>query len=440
MTATQNPPRVQTTPPGLPPQRSRSPLQLVVDVLASMKLTVVLLLFFGVLTFAGTLAQKDQGLFVVQRDYFESLFVRWDTGIELGGGLVLKIPLPGGYLILATLFVNLMVGGVARLRVQLRNAGILVAHLGIALLLIAGFVKMHYSYSGHVALYEARAGQGALTQTSSMVSFHDYELALLRQDGDRLYERTIAEADLQGARRGIVTIADPSLPFTVEVSNWLDNCRPTQKGPMFQVQVPVVTDAAGVGAFLREEAVVPERERNLAGCYVKVTERVGRREHDGIVWGADFRPYDDKRFPFSFEVGGTTWGLDLRRVTWELPFQVRLDRFEKSDHPGTMTPKDFSSWVTVKDGNGERPAHIYMNNPLRRDGYVFFQTNWGPQPNSGQQGPPWFSVFEVAHNPSDDWPKYASYVILVGLLAHFLNKLIRYLRSTGHRANLPELS
>jgi hypothetical protein len=74
-----------------------------------------------------------------------------------------------------------------------------------------------------------------------------------------------------------------------------------------------------------------------------------------------------------------------------------------------------------------------MNQPLRKDGYVFFQTDWGPKPGSAMRGPPWYSVFEVAKNPSAAWPKYASYVILAGLLVHFLMKLVRFLNSVAYR-------
>ena len=81
-----------------------------------------------------------------------------------------------------------------------------------------------------------------------------------------------------------------------------------------------------------------------------------------------------------------------------------------------------------------------MNHPLRSHDHVFFQTNWGPQPGSGRRGPPWYSVFEVAKNPSDAWPKYASYVVLAGLLVHFLLKLFRYLQSSTHRAAVGETS
>ncbi|HEU4417653.1 MAG TPA: cytochrome c biogenesis protein ResB [Planctomycetota bacterium] len=406
--------------------------QTVLELCSSLKVTVVLLLAFGVLTFAGTVAQTKLGLFVAQRDFFESFWVVWDTEVPFGRDLTLRIPWPGGYSIMLALFVNLVVGGIVRHRWHWRNAGILVTHLGIALLLIAGFVKLHFSYAGHVALYEG-------DQASTMSSVHDYELALLRLDGDSIVERTVASTQFEPGARGPggVTVTADDLPFTIVVSNWLDNCEPRQKGPMVEARLPVVTDAAGAGHFLEQKDVDPERERNIAGCYVRIVERVGRKEHQTILRASDFGP---NRRPYTFRIDGVTWGLDLRRILWDLPFPIRLDKFQKTDHPGTITPRDFSSWVTVFDGDVERKVHIYMNHPLRSHDHVFFQTSWGPQDRGVPLGPPWYSVFEVAKNPSDDWPKYASYVVFAGLLLHFTAKLLRYLQSSTRKASLPEMS
>ena len=87
------------------------PLGTLIDVFASMRLSVWILLLFGLLTWAGTLAQKTLGLFVVQRDFFESFFVVWETGWRLGDSFSIRVPMPGGYLLMLLLFVNLMVGG-----------------------------------------------------------------------------------------------------------------------------------------------------------------------------------------------------------------------------------------------------------------------------------------------------------------------------------------
>ena len=95
-----------------------------------------------------------------------------------------------------------------------------------------------------------------------------------------------------------------------------------------------------------------------------------------------------------------------------------------------MTAADYRSFVQIPE-EGDREVQIYMNTPLRKDGYVVYQTSWGPAPTPGSPGgPPYYSVFEVAENPSDKWPEYSCWVIAVGLLIHFTMKLTKFLGSS----------
>ncbi len=67
-----------------------------------------------------------------------------------------------------------------------------------------------------------------------------------------------------------------------------------------------------------------------------------------------------------------------------------------------------------------------MNKPLRRDGYVLFQSSWGPSdagPNDRL-----FSVFSVVKNPADQWPLIACLITTLGMSIHFGRKLFRYAR------------
>jgi len=416
--------------------------------LASMKLAVVILVLLGLLTWLGTLAQIEDGLWKVQKSYFESWFVIADLELSWWGrpiwpdadgkGFALRVPLPGAYPLMALLFVNLMVGGIMRMRWSARNLGVLVVHVGIALLLIAGFVKMEFSYSGGLALFEEPASgardPSRLYETSTFVSFHDYELALIRDDGDTVEERVVAESGLLAAADGTVTVRGEGLPFVVQVHHWMERCDPQAKGPMVRTTAPIIEDpSGGPGVFLRELEPMPERGANTAGAYVTVLANDGQR-FDGIVYGAEMRPYQRQRFPFTFELDGQRWGLDLRRVVYDLPFHVRLNRFVKRDHPGTLTAADYRSFVEIPE-DGDRVVQIYMNTPLRKDGFVMYQTSWGPQIGGRPDGgPPWYSVFEVAENPSDKWPEYSCWVIAIGLLIHFSMKLTRFLGSSTRRS------
>jgi hypothetical protein len=75
-----------------------------VDLLTSLKLTIICLAAAMVLIFAGTLAQVHLGIHEAQQRYFQSFFVWWPP--ESRG---LRIPVfPGGHLIGAVLLVNLV--------------------------------------------------------------------------------------------------------------------------------------------------------------------------------------------------------------------------------------------------------------------------------------------------------------------------------------------
>lgn len=447
-TAPEQPQAAAQPAPVTPTPAAVSPARALVNLLGSMKLAVVLLALLALLTWLGTLAQIEDGLWYVQKEFFEGWLVQaklrlsiWGTPLfvgEDGKPFPFVIPLPGALPLMALLFVNLVVGGLLRMKWNARNAGVLILHLGMALLLLAGFVKLQFGTAGKVALYETtEQGRvpGRSYEASTYVSFHENELALLQQDGDAVVERVVPEAALRGAVDGTVTLRGEGLPFTVEVHHYMENCVPRQKGPMVRALTPVLDMGEGEPqVFLSPEEKRKEREHNFAGCYVTIRVDGGDRK-DAILWCADMLPKERRAFPFTFEVGGARYGLDLRRVVYDLPFELSLDRFVKRDHPGTMTPADFRSFVNVREDGQERKVQIWMNNPLRKDGYVAYQTSWGPQ-ISGRPagGPPWFSVFEVAQNPSDKWPEYACWVIAVGLLVHFGMKLTRFLDSSTRRS------
>ena len=422
---------------------------LVMQFLGSMKLSVWLLLILALLTWLGTLAQKDRSTHDVQREYFESWWVIAELPLSFWGKVLfetadgkpwpLRIPLPGAYPVMGLLFVNLLVGGFLRMKWSARNAGILITHFGIAFLLIAGFVKLHYSYAGMLSVYEWPANGNAhpdrVYQTARFESSYDDELVLLVDRGDTVEERLLPAHELRGARDdGRVVVTAAGLPFRIEVHHWVDWSQAMPKGPMVKTLMPVVE-----GVFLKPvewpAGMQPRAEAEMPGCYVTILGDGGERI-EGILQNRSLMPMNKARYPLAFTVKGQRYGLDLRRVIRDLPFELRLDKFQKKDHHGTMSPMDFRSFVSVVEGGAAQEAQVFMNNPLRKAGYVVYQSSWGPQIEGVPRGgPPWFSVFEVSHNPSDFWPALACFVIALGLLWHFLVKLRRFLQSSA-RASL----
>lgn len=166
-----------------------------------------------------------------------------------------------------------------------------------------------------------------------------------------------------------------------------------------------------------------EAERNVAGAYATVLPREGEARR-GILWGFSLAPW-------MVQVGGKDYAIDLRHTRTEVPFTVRLDKFIRELHPRTGMAANFESEITKIEGGVSRQVNIRMNEPLRHQGYTFFQASWGPE-NAGPNDR-LYSVFSVVRNPADHWPMYSCFVIAAGLLIHFLQRLLFYLRAENRR-------
>ena len=77
---------------------------------------------------------------------------------------------------------------------------------------------------------------------------------------------------------------------------------------------------------------------------------------------------------------------------------------------------------------GEERVLIQMNEPLRQDNLVLFQSSYGST-RRGEE----YSVFSVVRNVSDKWPEYSMWVITVGMVLAFGRKLIGFVRNQAKR-------
>ncbi|MFO0932361.1 MAG: cytochrome c biogenesis protein ResB [Planctomycetota bacterium] len=378
-------------------------LRRVVAVLSSYALAIVLLLLLLVLTFFGTLEQAHMSLLDVQVKYFESWFVVHDIGF-------LSIPLPGATPVLVLLALNLVVGGVVRMRKRWTTAGVLVAHLGILLLLGGSYVEWLLSDKGQMTLYEGQA-------SDEFASYHDWEIVVReRKDGGAATEFVLPSRRLMALDEDdTVRFASARLPFDVVVSRWRRNTEPARGSGADAVD----------GWRLETRKAEKEAERNLPGALVALAGKDGGTARARtLLWGL-------QGLPWVHEEDGRRFEVELRKVRWALPFRVTLDRFVKEDHPGIGMARRFSSFVTRTEGGVDAAAHITMNAPLRHHGYTFYQSGWGPE--GAAPGTRLFSTFSVVRNPSDQVPKYACGVIFLGLLAHFLTKFVLHLVKEARR-------
>jgi hypothetical protein len=379
----------------------------VVMALSSYALASGLFLSLLLLTYLGTLDQVEHGLLHAQQKYFHSFIAVHDVkGIPL--------PLPGAYLLLLLLFVNVLLGMALRMRRTWAQAGMWMVHGGILLLLVGSFVSFHYADSGYISLFEGES-------IDHYKSYESWEVVVRGPEGQQPARTVLIPGTSFMTLRPGETALLPldGLPFALELSGYMPNAWRMRADAGTSPTAPVAE-----GHFLERLEVEQEHERNAAGLYARVIPHDGSPARLMALWSM-------QDVPSRVSAEGGDWELMLRRKQTPLPFTLRLDAFRREAHPGTDTPRAFSSEVTrIEDGQSAR-ALIEMNAPMRHRGFIFYQSSWGPQ-NAGP-GVDLFSVLAVSRNPGDRFPLYACTFIALGMGVHFAQKLTRYLRREAAR-------
>jgi hypothetical protein len=242
----------------------------VFDAISSMWISITLLSFLLLLTVLGTLEQTQTSLFEVQRRYFESIFV-----IHRFWGV--PVPLPGVYLLLVLLAVNLVCGGLVRIRKSTTTMGVIVGHLGIILMFAGSAIEYSYSQKGHATLAEGNA-------TDEFTSYYEWEIAIAEARETGAVEELVIPGEkfmhlAPGARS---TFTSAALPFDLDVHDVHANCVPGAAG-------------AGSGPAVDGFALVPmkrnkEAEADIAGAYVTVKPKAGGAPVEGLLWARERFP------------------------------------------------------------------------------------------------------------------------------------------------------
>ncbi len=99
--------------------------------------------------------------------------------------------------------------------------------------------------------------------------------------------------------------------------------------------------------------------------------------------------------------------------TIDLGFKMTLQKFEVGRYQGTMRAASYKSYVDV-EGLGAR--EIYMNEPLKHNGYTLYQASFQEDPQTGQ---PNASILSVNYDPGRWWKYLGSFMIVLGSLLMF---------------------
>ena len=397
--------------PASPPTKApRSIPGKIFDVLSGFGLATATLLLLGLLTWFATLEQVDNGLYPTLNKYFatdwKSIFLLPEIN-----GKVVPLPLPGGYWMCALLLVNLILGGVIRIRKGWKHAGNLISHFGIIFMLIGAGVTYHFSERGNMMVWQGDSSNAAEDYFEYVVEVSEIK------DGkaDRIHIIRGKDIDDLKATKRLFRMKD--MPFDLELGGYQENSVPVAAAERAPDRQQTIAD----GYFLMEKpklAKAEPAEQYTAGCYARIVNRDGKNEAPFILAGASFHP-------FSYRFDDRVFTIDMRKRLWPMPFTLKLDEFTAAFHPGTMMALKFVSKVTRIENGGEAKVTIQMNEPMRYEGLTFFQASYGPQ--GATPGQKMYSVFEIVRNPADKWPEYSLWIVAFGMAVTFLIKLALFL-------------
>ncbi len=330
-----------------------------------------------VLLTLGTIMQKDMGLYDAQR-LFLSSWILW-----LG-----PIPLPGAYTTIGVITAGLLVKFLMFSPWRAHQAGIILTHLGILVLLVGGLITAITQREGFLLLKEGQSG--------NLVS--DYHDRILTIEKDGAPVETIPFENMESRLREL------TLPFKITAENICRNCRP--------VPVSSAQDRHGLAERVTLQDAPPDKanEANLSGIVFRVT---------GAGEGQDGTYISMEEIPHRPEItmGDNVYTIYMGRALTKLPFDVELKDFKRELHPGTDMARGFSSDVIVRDGSVAWPYHIHMNEPLRYKGYTFYQASFSQRPDGE------YSVLSIVENKGRIFPYLASAIIFAGLLLHVIIRM-----------------
>ncbi|WFB34598.1 cytochrome c biogenesis protein ResB [Kiritimatiellota bacterium B12222] len=351
---------------------------------ASIRLTVFCLFWLTVLTFWGTVYQVDHGIYEAQHRFFDSYI--FFVGI---------LPLPGAMLVMTLLFINLLFSFFVHYQAGWRMPGLMLIHIGLMMMLLGGFFTKLTGIEATVSLFEGEGRNAAVSRTEWEISYSNELHAV----------QAYQAVDLSDLRKGReFSFRDSELTFKV-LENY-EHAKGLQAVELEETLEVTPSNSAGFVA-LEELDRLKTPEEHTPGVRLQVEGAKGIQE---IV----LTPRDQRPLGLELEDGSGRF-IMLRRKRYELPLFMVLNDFSRSYYPGTETPEDYRSLITVHLGEDiERDVIIKMNEPFRINGWTFFQQSFAVTDNSEM------SVFAVTRNFGRLVPYWATGITSVGLAMHFL--------------------
>jgi hypothetical protein len=128
--------------------------------------------------------------------------------------------------------------------------------------------------------------------------------------------------------------------------------------------------------------------------------------------------------PTSLLVSGKKYHLILGKKKISLPFEMILKNFKMDFDPGTNNPASYESFINMFSGTQTESAHIFMNNPLKKNGFTFYQASYF-QMNNEQYG----SVLSVNYDPGRPIKYFGSFLLVFGTIWYYFSNRKRWIKN-----------
>jgi len=319
-----------------------------------------------VLLIAGTVAQKELGLYTATKYYFAG---------------------PAAWGLLGLLTLSLSLKFLFDSAWSWQKLGIILSHLGVLVLLYGGALTALTNQEGYLIVSEAG-------RSATVLDYHQRSLVVL--DEGRIIAEWRADDLKQGA---VLPLGDTG--SHIEINDYCLNCDITRREDDAE-------NAFGMAAKVKLSSKPAEKnnEENISGVTFSVS-------------GTQYIVFEGFTKPIGIE------GLEIiyGRVQRRLPFTVELVDFKKNLYVGTQMAKAYSSDIIVHDGDVSWPVRIEMNQPLRYKGYTLFQSNYIEGADERDS-----TILAVVDNKGWIFPYIGTAIMAFGLLYHLFMHLTARVR------------
>ena len=314
-----------------------------------------------------------------------------------------------------------------------KRGGVVLLHQGLLLLMLNELFVAHYAVEYQMRLIEGET-KNYLSDSRAT------ELALIDRSKSEVDEHIVVpgwilrknaeqNAGLLKAKKEPQPIADPEnkLPVNVTVLRYLRNAevQPLEKGAE-----NLATVGSGLKQMAKEVPIAKGTDTDspvdLGAAYVKFTEKKGGADLGTYLLAqtvaGEFTPVSELE---TVKVGEKPLSIGLRFQRQYVPFTVHLKDVKRNDYIGTNTPQNYSSDIVLKDKQSgvDSEVHIKMNDPLRYSGLTLYQSGYTPLGDGLEM-----TSLAVVKNTGFLIPYVSLMIITVGMVAHFLMTLTRFLR------------